>query len=102
MPSSLFDSQTLPSRPQPPKWSFYYGWVNLAVAAVAMSATLPGRTHGLGVITTAVLKDFGLDEVQYSTINFWAILIGTLASFPVGFLIDRFGTRLGPPWWLRG
>ena len=26
----------------------YYGWVNLLMASVAMTATLPGRTHGLG------------------------------------------------------
>jgi hypothetical protein len=25
-----------------------HGWVNVAVAAVAMSATLPGRTYGPG------------------------------------------------------
>ena len=27
------------------------GWVALVVAALAMVATLPGRTHGLGLIT---------------------------------------------------
>ncbi len=94
MPSSLFDSQTLPSRPQPPRFRFYYGWVNVVMAALAMTATLPGRTHGLGVITTALLEDLRLTEIQYSTINFWAILIGTLLSMPIGILIDRFGTRL--------
>jgi hypothetical protein len=30
---------------------FYYGWVVLAVAALAMVGTLPGRTQGLGLIT---------------------------------------------------
>ncbi len=30
--------------------SLYYGWVMLILAAFAMSATLPGRTHGLGLI----------------------------------------------------
>ena len=28
----------------------YYGWVNVVVAAAAMSATLPGRPYGLGLI----------------------------------------------------
>ena len=40
-----------------------YGWVMVCVAALAMVATLPGRTHGLGMITERLLADpaFGLD-----------------------------------------
>ena len=30
--------------------AFYYGWAMLILAALAMTATLPGRTHGLGLI----------------------------------------------------
>ena len=37
--------------------SFYYGWANLAVAALAMVATLPGRTQGLGLITEPLIAD---------------------------------------------
>src|SRR5262249_52324313 len=29
---------------------FYYGWVNLVPAALAMTATFPGRTNGLAMI----------------------------------------------------
>ena len=36
---------------------FYYGWVNVAVAALAMVGTLPGRTQGLGLITESLLAD---------------------------------------------
>ena len=39
---------------------FYYGWVNLAVAALAMVGTLP-RTQGLGLITEPLLADLQLD-----------------------------------------
>jgi hypothetical protein len=41
---------------------FYYGWVNVGIAAVAMVATLPARTHGLGLITEQLLRDLRLDR----------------------------------------
>ncbi|HEX5731942.1 MAG TPA: MFS transporter [Blastocatellia bacterium] len=72
---------------------FYYGWVNLAVAAAAMVGTLPGRTQGLGLITESLLKDFQIDRVLYAHINLWATLIGALFCLGVGRLIDRFGSR---------
>src|SRR5438105_2662760 len=93
MPSSTIDTPSVAPHPRLPRRSFSYGWVNLVVAAVAMSATLPGRTHGLGVITTPLLHDLVLQEVSYSVINFWAILLGTLLCLPTGPLIDRLGTR---------
>ena len=34
-----------------------YGWVMVPLAAVGMVATLPGRTHGLGMITERLLAD---------------------------------------------
>jgi hypothetical protein len=36
--------------PWPARLPFSYGWVSVALAALAMSATLPGRTYGLGLI----------------------------------------------------
>jgi MFS family permease len=71
----------------------YYGWVNVCLAALAMTATLPGRTHGLGLITQPLLADLHLDEVHYGTLNFWAILIGAAFCLPVGRLLDRCGSR---------
>ncbi len=73
---------------------FYYGWVNVAVAALAMTATLPGRTHGLGLITKPLLSDLKISDVWYSELNFLAILIGAAFCLPVGRLIDRLGTRV--------
>ncbi|HJQ71287.1 MAG TPA: MFS transporter [Blastocatellia bacterium] len=77
-----------PARPR-----FYYGWVNLAVAAAAMVGTLPGRTQGLGLITEPLLKDFEIDRVLFAHINLWATLVGALFCIGVGRLIDRFGSR---------
>jgi MFS family permease len=71
----------------------YYGWTNLVVAAVAMVATLPGRTQGLGLVTEPLIDDLQIDRVTYATINLWATLIGALFCLPCGRLIDRLGSR---------
>src|SRR5690349_8193137 len=68
-------------------------WVNVTVAALLMVATLPGRSHGLGLFTKPLLLDFQLDEVVYGHINLWATLLGAAFCLPCGWLIDRLGTR---------
>jgi len=73
---------------------FYYGWVHVFIAALAMVGTLPGRTQGLGLITEPLLRDLRIDRVQFARINLWATLIGALFSVGVGRLIDRFGSRI--------
>lgn len=72
----------------------YYGWVNVAVAAVAMSATLPGRTYGLGLIKEPLRLELGLSDLRFNVLNFWAIVLGAAVVVPVGRLIDRAGARL--------
>ncbi len=63
-------------------------------AALAMAATLPGRTHGLGLITTRLLEEFPeLSESGFARVNLVATLIGSLVCLPCGWLIDRFGLR---------
>jgi len=59
-----------------------------------MVATLPGRTHGLGLITEPLLADLGLDRVSFASLNFWATLVGAAFCVPVGWLFDRIGTRI--------
>src|SRR5262249_46359083 len=77
----------------PARLPFYYGWVNVLVAAVAMSATLPGRTYGLGLIKEPLRANLGISDFRFNTLNFWAIVLGALVVLPVGRLIDRVGTR---------
>ncbi|BDC47699.1 MFS transporter [Bryobacterales bacterium F-183] len=71
----------------------YYGWVNLALAALAMVATLPGRTQGLGLVTEPLIAELGISRVDFATINLWATLIGALFTFPFGRWVDRLGPR---------
>jgi MFS family permease len=79
---------------RPARPGLYYGWVNVAIAALAMVGTLPGRTQGLGLITEPLLADLHMDRVSYAAINLWATLIGSLFCLPCGRLVDRFGSRL--------
>ena len=74
--------------------SFYYGWVSLGVAALAMVATLPGRTQGLGLVTEPLLRDLGIGRVAFAEINLVATLVGSLFCLGIGRLIDRVGSRL--------
>ena len=72
-----------------------YGWVIVVLAALAMVATLPGRTHGLGMITERLLEDSSLqiDRKTFGEINFWATLTGSLFCIPAGWMLDRWGIR---------
>ena len=71
----------------------YYGWVVLMVAALAMVGTLPGRTQGLGLITEPLLRDLGVERMQFAQINLVATLIGSIFCFGIGGLVDRLGSR---------
>lgn len=73
---------------------FYYGWIIMVVAALAMVGTLPGRTQGLGLITESLLKDFNLDRVTFAQMNLWATLIGSLFCLGFGRLQDQLGSRV--------
>jgi MFS family permease len=75
------------------RFSFNYGWVVVGLAALAMTATLPGRTHGLGLITEPLLADLQIDHTLFGRINLVTCLLGTAFCLPAGFLLDRFGIR---------
>ena len=76
-------------RPRRAAWR----WVHVAVAALAMVLTLPGRTQGLGLFTEPLLRSLSLDRESYGFLNLWATLLGALFCLPCGWLLDRLGTR---------
>ncbi|MEL6823052.1 MAG: MFS transporter [Calditrichota bacterium] len=75
------------------KLPFYYGWISLAIAILAMIATLPGRSVGIGLITEPFIADFGLERTAFTEMIFWATIIGASFALLVGPAIDRFGGR---------
>ena len=66
----------------------------VSLAAVAMAGTLPGRTHGLGLITEGLLADVTMERSDFATLNLVATLVGALFCWPCGWLLDRLGIRL--------
>src|SRR5580698_3206682 len=82
------------TRSWPARLPFYYGWVHVVLAAIAMSATLPGRTYGLGLIKEPLRADLDIGDLSFNLLNFLAIIIGALLFWPVGWLIDSLGTRI--------
>lgn len=85
------DSLPLPLAPSRPR--LYYGWINLLLAALAMVATLPGRTQGLSLITEPLLHDLALSPEKYALLNLYATLLGSTFCLATGPLIDRLGSR---------
>lgn len=74
--------------------SWPVGWIQVVLASVAMTATLPGRTHGLGLITEPLLTDLHIDRPFFGWLNFAACLLGSLCCLPVGRWLDRRGVRV--------
>ncbi|QJX00980.1 MFS transporter [Frigoriglobus tundricola] len=87
------DGAPVPRGAWPARLPFYYGWVNVVLAAVAMSATLPGRTYGLGLIKEPLRAELGITDLRFNVLNFWSVVIGAACVVPVGRLIDRLGAR---------
>lgn len=92
MSSTAFTAAPPQPRPVATRSLLWVG-IHAAVAALAMVATLPGRTHGLGLITEPLLHDLGLGRSAYAAINLWATLLGALFCLPCGWLLDRLGVR---------
>jgi MFS family permease len=82
----------------PSRIPFYYGWIHVVLAALAMSATLPGRTYGLGLIKEPVRATLGIGDFQFDVLNFWGAVLGAVIALPTGWLIDRIGARLVLTW----
>ena len=86
-------SETISRNALPVRVPFYYGWVVLIFAAVAMVATLPGRSVGIGLITEPLIADLGISRLNFAGMNFWATILGALFNLICGVTIDRFGVR---------
>ena len=71
----------------------YYSGTCILAAALAMIATIPGRTMGLGMATESLLRDLSLSRLQYGHINLWATLLGAGFALGAGRLLDRFGAH---------
>jgi MFS family permease len=72
---------------------FFYGWLMLPVAMIAMIATSPGQTYGVSIFNPSFRDELFLSHSLLTG----AYMLGTfLASLPqsyIGALMDRWGIR---------
>jgi len=54
---SVVESESIRARTAWQALPFFYGWVIVVMSALAMLATFPGRSHGLGTITERLVDD---------------------------------------------
>lgn len=85
---------TLDYAPATPKTGFYYGWICVLLASLAMVATLPARSFGQGLFTEPLIHDLDIGRITFTVINAIATLIGATFSLLAGKMVDRFGSRL--------
>lgn len=65
-----------------PAWGpFPYGWVYVPVAAVAMSATRPGRTYALGPVKGPLRAGLDIPDERFARVHSCAI-IGSAVVLP--------------------
>jgi MFS family permease len=76
---------------------FYYGWIVLGVAAMAMFMSGPGQSYSMAAFIDPMLADLGLARSQYSLAYLVATLISGSLLPIVGRLLDGRGARLVLP-----
>lgn len=77
----------------PARSPWFYGWTMVMAGTLAIFASIPGQTMGVGVFTDHLMASLGLSRTQISL----AYLVGTLAS---GFILPSAG-RLYDLWGAR-
>lgn len=72
---------------------FFYGWVMLPVATMAMVATAPGQTYGVSAFNESLVQSLGVSQTQLATAYMLGTLIACLPQGLFGAWIDRRGNR---------
>lgn len=73
--------------------NFYYGWVILPLAMLAMVATSPGQTFGVSIFNEPMRQSLGLSYGQLAGAYTLGTLLGAIPIMYVGAMIDRYGLR---------
>lgn len=72
---------------------FYYGWVVLGVATIAMFATGPGQSHTFSIFVDLIAKDLNINSTTIASSYAFATLIAALGLTRMGRFVDRYGAR---------
>lgn len=72
---------------------FFYGWIVLAIATLAMFASGPGQSHTFGIFVDLIAADLGISTTSIASAYAFATLIAALGLSRMGAMVDRFGPR---------
>lgn len=73
---------------------FYYGWIVLPVAGLAMFISGPGQTYSFSVFVDPIIQETGWSRSTVSGLYTAGSLTASTAMLIVGRLLDRFGARV--------
>ncbi len=72
---------------------FYYGWVMVPMAVIALSVTGVGQTYGVSVFNPSLLESLGITLTALSGTYMVGTLLASLLQPTIGSLMDRFGIK---------
>lgn len=90
--TSTTDSPS-PALPRVARTPFYYGWVVLAVAALASFASAPGQTYTFSVFQDSFIEDLKISSTAISTLYLFGSLTAAGTIIFIGRSLDRYGPR---------
>jgi MFS family permease len=85
------------SAPWTARFPFFYGWVMLGVAGLAMFTSGPGQTYAVSLFVNPMIEDLGWSRTTMSGLYTAGSLTAAATMFLVGRLLDRYGARVMLP-----
>jgi OFA family oxalate/formate antiporter-like MFS transporter len=79
--------------PAAEKGRFYYGWVIVPLAMLAMVANSPGQTLGISIFNEPIRQSLNLSHSQLGAAYTLGTLLGAIPIMYIGALMDRYGLR---------
>lgn len=76
------------------RFPFFYGWVILAVASLAMFVSGPGQTYTISIFVDPVSDELNITRTLISALYTAATLMGAIGMVVMGRLMDRYGARV--------
>ena len=73
---------------------FFYGWIILPVASMALFISGPGQTYSVSVFVDPIINDLGWSRTTLSGLYTAGSLTAALVMVLIGRLLDRYGARV--------
>ena len=81
-------------RPWPARLPFFYGWIILPSAALAIFVSGPGQTFSVSLFVDPLIDEFGWSRTTISGLYTAGSLTAATSMLGIGWLLDRFGARV--------